>query len=98
MAKADCLPGFFPAPPTTAIPVQLYPGDAVLFATDGLHELRDRHDKDFSWERLQETWLQCRCRNAEDSLTLLFEDARKFCEGGSEQQDDITTVVLKVRG
>jgi hypothetical protein len=29
---------------------------------------------------------------------LLFEEARQFCEGGSEQQDDITTVVLKVRG
>jgi sigma-B regulation protein RsbU (phosphoserine phosphatase) len=78
--------------------VELFPGDAVLFATDGLHELRDRHDKDFSWERLQDTWLQCRCRTAEDSLTLLFEEARQFCEGGSEQQDDITTVVLKVRG
>jgi sigma-B regulation protein RsbU (phosphoserine phosphatase) len=90
--------GIFPGATYDSHSFQLYPGDAVLFATDGLHELRDRHDKDFSWERLQETWLQCRCRNAEDSLTLLFEDARKFCEGGSEQQDDITTVVLKVRG
>jgi serine phosphatase RsbU (regulator of sigma subunit) len=90
--------GIFPGATYDSHCVELFPGDAVLFATDGLHELRDRHDKDFSWERLQDTWLQCRCRTAEDSLTLLFEEARQFCEGGSEQQDDITTVVLKVRG
>jgi len=90
--------GIFPGATYDSHCVELFPGDAVLFATDGLHELRDRHDNDFSWERLQDTWLQCRSRTAEDSLTLLFEEARQFCEGGSEQQDDITTVVLKMRG
>jgi phosphoserine phosphatase RsbU/P len=105
VSESGCIPlgegglpsGIFPGATYDSHSVQLYPGDAVLFATDGLHELRDRHDKDFSWERLQDTWLQCRCRSAEDSLALLFEEARQFCEGGSEQQDDITTVVLKVR-
>jgi len=77
--------------------VQLQPGDAVLFASDGLHELRDSHNKDFNWERLQDVWLECRKHGAEDSLGLLFEEARRFCEGGSDQQDDITAVVLKVR-
>ena len=77
--------------------MQLFPGDAVLFATDGLHELRDRFNRDFSWERLQDTWLQCRCKGAEESLDLLFAEARHFSEDGSEQQDDITAVVLKIR-
>ena len=36
--------------------VQLSPGDSVLFATDGLHELRDHQDTDFSWEKLSEIW------------------------------------------
>lgn len=104
VSEAGCMPlgegglpsGIFPGATYDSHSIQLHPGDAVLFATDGLHELRDRHDKDFSWERLQDTWLQCRTRGAEDSLGLLFEEARTFCEGGSDQQDDITAVVLKV--
>jgi len=75
--------------------VQLSPGDAVLFATDGLHELRDNKDADFSWEKLSEVWRQCKCKSASGSLDLLFEEARRFsCEG--RQDDDITAVVLKV--
>jgi phosphoserine phosphatase RsbU/P len=106
VSEAGCMPlgegglpsGIFPGASYDRHSIQLHPGDAVLFASDGLHELRDRHDKDFSWQRLQDIWLQCRNQGAEDSLGLLFEEARQFCEGGSEQQDDITAVVLKVRG
>ena len=76
--------------------VQLQPGDAVLFATDGLHELRDRHEQDFGWERLIQIWRQCRGVSAEDSLDVIFEEAAQFSEGGSEQQDDITAVVLRI--
>jgi len=75
--------------------VQLAPGDAVLFATDGLHELRDGDDRDFSWDRLAEIWQQCGCKSAEESLDFLFEEAKGFSEGDS-QKDDITAVVLKV--
>jgi sigma-B regulation protein RsbU (phosphoserine phosphatase) len=105
VSEAGCMPlgegglpsGIFPGATYDSHSIQLHSGDAILFATDGLHELRDRFDKDFSWQRLQDTWLQCHCRGAEDSLGLLFEEARVFCEGGSDQQDDITAVVLKVR-
>jgi phosphoserine phosphatase RsbU/P len=105
VSEAGCMPlgegglpsGIFPGASYERHSIQLYPGDAVLFASDGLHELRDSNDKDFAWQRLQDTWLQCRCRGAEDSLGFLFQEARSFCEGGSDQQDDITAVVLKVR-
>ena len=106
VSEAGCMPlgegglpsGIFAGATYESHSIQLHPGDAVLFASDGLHELRDRYDKDFSWERLQDIWLQCRSRGAEDSLGLLFDEARQFCEGGSNQQDDITAVVLKVQG
>lgn len=75
--------------------VELFAGDAVLFATDGLHELRNRDDQDFSWEKLEQIWGQCRRRSAEESLEFLFEEAKQFSAGGSEQHDDITAVVLK---
>jgi phosphoserine phosphatase RsbU/P len=104
VSEAGCMPlgegglpsGIFANATYDSHSIQLHPGDAVLFASDGLHELRDRYDKDFSWQRLQDIWLQCRSHSAEDSLGLLFEEARQFCEGGSDQQDDITAVVLKV--
>jgi phosphoserine phosphatase RsbU/P len=89
--------GIFPGATYDSHTVQLAPGDAVLFATDGLHELRDRFNRDFSWEKLQDAWMQCRGKSGEESLGLLFEEARHFCEDGSEQQDDITAVVLTIR-
>jgi serine phosphatase RsbU (regulator of sigma subunit) len=88
--------GLFPGTVYDHHTFELHPGDAVLFATDGLHELRDRQDHDFSWEKLTKIWEQCGCKPAEESLGLIFDEARKFAEGGSEQQDDITAVVLKI--
>jgi sigma-B regulation protein RsbU (phosphoserine phosphatase) len=76
--------------------VKLAPGDAVLFATDGLTELRDGGDNDFSWDRLLEIWKLSSARSAEESLELLFEEAGRFSGGVSAQRDDITAIVLKV--
>jgi serine phosphatase RsbU (regulator of sigma subunit) len=76
--------------------VQLAPGDAVLFATDGLTELRDCRDNDFSWDRLSEIWKMSLGKTAEESLDFLFEEAGRFSEGVHAQQDDITAIVLKI--
>lgn len=75
--------------------VQLSPGDAVLFATDGLHEMRNAQDEDLSWVKLEEIWKQCRCKCADDCLDFLFEQVRTFSASGGSH-DDITAVVLKV--
>jgi sigma-B regulation protein RsbU (phosphoserine phosphatase) len=75
--------------------VQLAPGDAVLFATDGLHEMRNAQDEDLSWSKLEEIWKQCRCRSADDCLDFLFDQVREF-SANSGCHDDITAVVLKV--
>lgn len=76
--------------------IPLRPGDAVLFSTDGLTEQRDRHDNDFSWERLAEIWARCAERSAEAALDLVFEEAAAFSSRGRPAQDDITAIVLKV--
>jgi len=76
--------------------VPLQPGDAVLFATDGLTEQRDRHDNDFSWERLAEIWAKCAAQSAEEALDFVFEEAAQFSSRGRAAQDDITAIVLKV--
>jgi len=75
--------------------VQLSPGDAVLFATDGLHEMRNEQNKDLSWGKLEEIWKQCRCKSADDCLDFLFDEVRTL-SGSACSHDDITAIVLKV--
>lgn len=90
--------GVFPQATYENYFAELTPGSAVLFATDGLHELRNQRNEDFSHERLSLIWQLCRRKSADELLSSLFEEARSFCLGGSEQLDDITAVILKVRG
>lgn len=75
--------------------VHLSPGDAVLFATDGLHELRNAQGDDLSWGKLGEIWNQCRCRSADESLDFLFDEVQMF-SGTGRRHDDITAIALKV--
>ena len=86
------LPG---ARATKHIPCRCTPGDSVLFATDGLHELRGPQSNDFTWEALGKAWQQCWGKSAKQSLDFLFEEASRFCANG-KQDDDVTAVVLKV--
>jgi phosphoserine phosphatase RsbU/P len=90
--------GMFPHATYESYSAELSPGAAVLFASDGLHELRDRHNEDFGRERLMLIWQLCRRKSADELLSSLFEEARSFCLGGSEQLDDITAVMLKIPG
>ena len=47
--------GMFPGATYDRHVVQLDPGDGVLFATDGLHELRNREGVDFYPARMEES-------------------------------------------
>ena len=75
--------------------VHLSPGDTVLFATDGLHELLNEQGDDLSWGKLDEIWKQCRCRSADESLDFLFDEVQSF-SGSGQRHDDITAIALKV--
>lgn len=75
--------------------VRLAPGDSVLFATDGLHELRNQRDEDFSWDRLGELWCECTRKTADESLDHLLAGVRSF-PNGLGPHDDITAVALRV--
>jgi phosphoserine phosphatase RsbU/P len=75
--------------------VQLEPGDSVLFATDGLHELRNHRDEDFGWDRLGELLIECARKTADESLDHLFNGAKSF-SNASGPHDDITAVALRV--
>jgi phosphoserine phosphatase RsbU/P len=87
--------GLFPRSVYDQHTVRLYSGDTVLFATDGLHELRNPQDEDFAPAALGETWGKCGWKSAAESLEVLFDGAKVFANG-SPQLDDITAVVLKI--
>ena len=87
--------GMFPDASYEIHSVQLAAGDAVLFATDGLHEMRNAQNEDLSWGKLEEIWKQCGCKSADECLDFLFEQVREFSASGGSH-DDITAVVLKV--
>jgi sigma-B regulation protein RsbU (phosphoserine phosphatase) len=87
--------GMFPGSSYDIHRVQLAPGDSVLFATDGLHELRGVHDDDFGWARMGEIWGKCREASADESLECLLHEAMRFAVGGF-QHDDITAIALKI--
>jgi phosphoserine phosphatase RsbU/P len=72
--------------------LKLAPGDAVLLATDGLHELRNVRGECFSWDELSEVWQRCRAASAEEALDHLF--VKEFAAGGATR-DDIIAVVVK---
>lgn len=86
--------GLFPGSSYEAHSLRLNPGDAVLFATDGLHELRNKQGEDFSWGKLAESWHRCRGSSSEDTLDFLFARMKEFTAGAA-QHDDITVVVVK---
>jgi len=87
--------GIFPGATYERHAVQLQPGDCVLFATDGLHESRNREGVEFCSEQMKRVWAECGCRSANDSADLIFERQDAF-SNGCAPHDDITAVVLKV--
>ena len=75
--------------------VQLGAGDCVLFATDGLYELRNREGVEFCTSEMEQVWAQCHCKSAAESADFVFSRQMAFSDG-SPPHDDITAVVLKV--
>lgn len=74
---------------------QLVQGDAILFATDGLSEARNKHGEPFGMSRLTNLCAKLD-RNAPDLfLRSLFDAIAQFTEG--QQSDDMAAVLLKVK-
>jgi sigma-B regulation protein RsbU (phosphoserine phosphatase) len=74
---------------------QLAPGDAVLFATDGLTDARNAKREEFGTERLVKVCARNRKESADALLGLIFEALDKFV-AGAPQHDDITAAILKI--
>lgn len=75
--------------------VQLEPGDAILFMTDGLNEAQSPGGEEFGMERLLEVCAAFRSGPAQTLLHHVFAAVDGFV-GEHPQHDDMTAVVLKL--
>src|SRR4029077_14875842 len=87
--------GMFPGSSYGRHVVQLVPGHSVLFATDGLHELRNGEGVEFCTAQMGAAWEQCWHKSASESADFVFDRQVAFSDG-SVPHDDISVVVLKV--
>jgi len=72
----------------------LAPGDAVLFATDGLSEARDGQGRQLEMSHLVELCAMLDYSTADTLLQNVFEAIEQFAQGS--QCDDMTAVSLKI--
>jgi len=105
LTATGCLPlgqggfpsGMFPGATYDQHTVHLSPGDAVLFAAGGLHELCNQEGMELDDAQIRKIWGQCRDKSADEFLALLFDGVSAFSDGIG-LNDDATAVILKVHG
>ena len=68
-------------------PVQLHPGDVLIFFTDGISEAMNLDDEEWGEERLLETVQGHRHASAQELLDCLFDAATQYA-GAAAQHDD----------
>ncbi|MSR66539.1 MAG: response regulator [Pedosphaera sp.] len=80
---------------TPAAPVELSSGETVILVSDGFEEAMSPQQEMFGRERLIEC-ISTNHRASAREILARIHDAVEAHVGGGEQQDDYTTVVLKV--
>jgi len=69
-------------------------GDMIVLVTDGFYEWQNPEKEEFGLERLKDTIRQARDCSAEEVIVRLYDAVNDFSKG-TEQNDDLTAVVLK---
>jgi len=85
------LPGFCTDPPSR---LPLRPGVMVLLATDGFFEWENGQGEQFGVARTEEAIRACRDLPPAEIIAKLYDTVKTFSDG-SEQQDDLTAVIIK---
>jgi sigma-B regulation protein RsbU (phosphoserine phosphatase) len=79
--------------------VQLYPGDTIIYFTDGFTDAANQQGDRFDEENLQMAfqWACQNCNGAEAILDYIFDQVNEFVGPGSHNVDDMTLVVVQVQ-
>lgn len=74
--------------------IEMEMGDALVLYTDGISEAVNEDEEFYGFERLESALLENSGLSAQELLSAVLTDMRKFT-GDCPQEDDITMVVLK---
>ena len=77
--------------------VKLHQGDTVLLLSDGLPELFNEKKEMYDYPRIKETFKQVGETSPQNIINHFVKTGNDWCQGGC-LNDDITFVVLKVKG
>ncbi|MBD1902413.1 PP2C family protein-serine/threonine phosphatase [Trichocoleus sp. DQ-A3] len=79
--------------------VQLYPGDTIIYYTDGFTDAANQNGDRFDEEKLSRTfqWACQHCNSTQAILDYLFEQVQQFIGPSSRNGDDMTLVVMQVK-
>lgn len=86
--------GLFDEQRYEAVELALVPGEALVLASDGLVEARDRHDHEFGPDRMADTLRRLADRSAQGIAEGVLDAVTRFTDG-VEASDDRTLVVIK---
>lgn len=89
--------GWFEALPVHAVPIQLEPGDILVFYTDGLTEAENVRREPYGDNRLVETVRGAATRPAGGVMEAITHSVKAFM-GAAPPFDDMTVVVLRYAG
>lgn len=98
--RAEGIPlGLFPEAEYEEATVDLQPGDAVVFASDGILESKNASDEDFGSERLHALLAEIPASLSANELSEKIVEATDHHAGpGTSPHDDRTLLVLRVTG
>jgi sigma-B regulation protein RsbU (phosphoserine phosphatase) len=79
--------------------VQLYPGDTIIYFTDGFTDAANQQGDRFNEDKLSEAfrWACQNHREPQAILDHLFAEVQKFVGAGNQAGDDMTLVVMQVK-
>lgn len=75
---------------------KLEKNDILILFTDGITEAMNKFHEEYSDERLEQLSLGIKTESADEVLSIILDDVTKFTNG-TEQSDDITALVVKVK-
>ncbi|WP_083636921.1 PP2C family protein-serine/threonine phosphatase [Leptolyngbya sp. 'hensonii'] len=79
--------------------IQLQPGDILIYYTDGFTDAANRSGERFDEENLIKTfqWACQHCESAQAILEYLFAQVQQFIGTPSQNEDDMTLIVMHVK-
>jgi len=74
--------------------VLLSPGEIIVIYSDGVTEAEDASESLFGEQRLQEIIKKNKNLSSQEIMAVIYEEVKNF-QSGTEQDDDITLIVMK---